>query len=1349
MNIINLTNNPLRSRILPSFKGDMSKDDINSWNSNDFSTVYMNLQSLVLDLYDLDRENNRNFLHYILKFDNPAIVEELSFRLQTFDRDELEKFVNQTDKYGKKPLDYCKTQEVRRIYANLFKELLGNNVADYNEAVRANYMPVSNPVTTPTVTSTSNPTTRIVKNTTEEIILNPPSDMVGNELSSDVEIPVSDDLGFDFDVDEDVIEEAQVVSEENPINKEARETSASQIQPVDNVKEITEREFETSPINLDEIIGLDKVKDLLKRDLIEPLRKENLNKLNGNNLKIENGFLFYGPPGCGKSSLITAITGELGLPLNVVENIKDIPEIKEKANKRFKENLEPTLVFIDNLDEKIKNEPVEQTADIFAECAKNGVILLAATNKYDNIDERAIRVGSFDQHIEVPLPNYQDRIKFIKYTLKKSQKDIDTNISEDDIKTLAKGTSGFSFSALAYIINKGIKDQVLRDDKTLEITSIKSAIGQYAKSRNIGQQMDDNPTSVYDTYLRRSLIDSPKSFEEVAGMKDLKEKLHDSIVRRLQPDVRKRFEEAKTPLFNDGFLFYGPPGCGKTFIVEALAGESKLPLYKVDKSVYDSSYKGESVEKLKKIFEQLYKKFEETGEYSILFFDEADSIFPKRGSGSNLNDEETNTMLQYLNNCTRKGVIPILATNFLDKIDSAVLRTGRVGTHIEIPTPDFEARKEIFNIAIKDKDIAKGITDKDLIELANMLEGFTSSDISYIAKNTIDRALLNNTENLSIDNFKQVIKEYAKERDLSTDFSALDKTTQFDKIKKRERIKSPRGFVDVAGMETIKQQLKTIIIDKLNPEVAERYKRNNFPLFTDGIMLYGKPGNGKTFIVEALAGEAQLPLYKINKSDYDTSLKGEAGNNIVKIFKQLETKFEKTGEYSLLFFDEAESIFAKRGTSNNFNDEELTLLLQYLNNAPSRGIIPILATNHSEKIDPAVIRSGRVGTHIEITSPDFEARKSMFAQKIKGKEITKHITDDDIASIARMLNGFCAADINHLTMATIEKALNNNIQELTIEDFKESIKNFSHERNMPEVNERNITSQYDTILKRTNITSKDPQSLDDIGGMQEAKEALFESVIMANKPEIIALNEENGVEAPNGVLLYGPPGCGKTFIMKAVASQAGFPLYQMKMSEMGSSLQNQTSANIKAVFDQLKTKYEKTGEASLLFLDECDTFFARNNGFGGNSERNQDLNTLKEEMNNAGRNGIIIVAATNEIQNIDPAILRDGRFDTKILINYPDSEARFEIIQKDLKRRKLTTKLSENEDVINQLVEISEGLATVSIVTAITDFIRKIIANSKDGKVTVKAEALIEAMKNKVIKNQKLQKDIAERRLKI
>lgn len=1369
---IKLISTPLRlNNAHLAFMGNMSQADIEAWSDPESFRTYANLQDLRIDLTDVDEKTGKNFLHYVLSHDNPAIYDELKFRLDMLDKSTLENLLNQADKFGKTPLDYCPNLELRIRCSELFNSVLGKQFVpsiDYNTAVRAAFMPgeqiyppqgtVANQNTVPQADTVA----QVSQADTSQIAGSPQA--AGNELSQGDTIPSVGDLDMSFD---DVPAEETVPVTNDAVSQASAEPA--NIDTSENVPKVNDTDFEfdnykkdlaesankdgeNEPKGLDDVVGHENIKALLRKNLIEPLKKENLDKLDNNNLKIENGFLFYGPPGCGKTYMVKALANELNMEMEEISDIMALETIQNNARKDFKAKKQFKLVFIDNIDEKISNKSIDTTADVISKCAENGVILFAATNKYDDLDSRFTAESScFNQIIEVPLPAYNDRILVIKSVLDKCQKDLNNQITDDDIQVLAKSTSGFSNAAITYVVEKGIKEEVINGNGVLDISDIKREIEEFAKARKIGKLMDDNPTSVYDTYLKRSIIEYPKSFDDVAGMRELKETLRKAIVKRLDPEIQKDFKANNTALFNDGFLFYGPPGCGKTFIVEALAGESKLPLYKLDKSVYGSALKDEGIKNIVRVFKQLEDKYKVTGEPSILFIDEADSILPKRRNSGGFSIEETNTFLQYLHNSTKKGIIPILATNFKDNLDEASVRTGRIGTFIEVPTPDFEARKELFRLNIQGKPIAKNITNENIIELANMLEGFASSDIVHIAKETIDAALVDRVTSLTVDDFKKSIKTFAKERSLSTDFSVNDRTAKYDTIIKREVIKYPRNFSDVAGMGNTKEELRKAIVNKLHPEIQKQYKENNVPLFDTGFMLYGKSGNGKTFIVNALAGESGLPLYKITKADYGSSLKDEAGIKINNIFKQLQRKFEETGEYSLLFFDEADAIFPKRGTTSGLNDEETNLMLQLLLNAPERGIIPILATNFSEKIDPAIINSHRVGKHIEIPAPDFEARKAMFEQQIKGKKITKHITDDDIASLARMVNGFCAADITRLSISTIENAINAGKDDLTVDDFKEAIKNFSHERNLPEVNDLNVTSSYDKVLKRVQIKPKDPHSLDEIGGMKEAKEALYESIIVANDPEIKALNEENGIEAPNGILLYGPPGCGKTYIMKAVASEAKLPLYQMKMSEMGSKYINETSSNIKSVFEQLKNKFEKTGEPSLLFLDECDSFFSSNTGLGGNSERNQDLNTLKEEMNNAGRNGIIIVAATNEIQNINPAILRDGRFDTKIKIDFPDADARFDIIQKDLRKHKLTEALADDADGIKQLVDISDGMATVSIVTAITDLLRRVIANKKKNSCEIKItiDAIAKAIKEKVLMNEKLKSDIAERALRI
>ena len=272
------------SYLFPMFRGDMTREDIESWNSDDFATVYMNLQSLMLDLNDLDTQNNRNFLHYVLKFDNPAIVEELNFRLQTFDKEELEKLVEQTDKYGKKPLDYCSSPESRKIYADIFSDILGKNLASFNEAVKASYMPISKPK------MSLNPTPTVSIRNFNEVN----DDAVGNELNSDTVIPEMEDLDFGFGMEDEEINYEEVTSDNDiPANQEVIKNSKKEVknnsEAIVEDKELFRKSLEIQPKNLDEIVGLDKVKELLKKDLIEPLSKENLSKLNGNNLKIEKG----------------------------------------------------------------------------------------------------------------------------------------------------------------------------------------------------------------------------------------------------------------------------------------------------------------------------------------------------------------------------------------------------------------------------------------------------------------------------------------------------------------------------------------------------------------------------------------------------------------------------------------------------------------------------------------------------------------------------------------------------------------------------------------------------------------------------------------------------------------------------------------------------------------------------------------------------------------------------------------------------------------------------------------------------------------------------------------------------
>lgn len=539
-------------------------------------------------------------------------------------------------------------------------------------------------------------------------------------------------------------------------------------------------------------------------------------------------------------------------------------------------------------------------------------------------------------------------------------------------------------------------------------------------------------------------------------------------------------------------------------------------------------------------------------------------------------------------------------------------------------------------------------------------------------------------------------------------------TTKYDTTFKREQLRSgsPKGLIDVAGMDYVKSELHRSLIIPLKPEIQKRYAENGL-FMLNGVLLYGPPGNGKTYIAEATAAEAKLPWYKMDLTTIGSSAKNETSVNMSKLFNQLEQKFKETGERSIIFLDELDALAQKRSElgGNSTKKEEINTLLTLLNNASQRGIIVIAATNLKESIDEAVLRAGRFDKHIYVSPPDFEARKSILKKLLSEKPISKNIaTDENINNIARMLSGFSASSIRYLMEETMRSAIHDEKEAISMEEMKIQISNYAKQQSIPEVNDYNTTSMYDTDLKRVEIRKDDPKSLDDIGGMFNVKRQLVESIIYPWTPSIRAELEKNKIAMPNGILLYGPPGCGKTYIMKAVAAQAVLPLYSLKLSQIGSPYINQTSNNMQAVFDQLKEKYLKTGEPSILFIDEMDSMATQRDSLSGNASHKRDeVNTLLQILDNASKNGIIVVGATNNIFAIDEAIKRTGRLDTHILVGLPDKEARRDVLYKLLKKKPVAEELIKSEKNINKLADLMEGLSNSDIASVVEASARQLL----------------------------------------
>lgn len=221
---------------------------------------------------------------------------------------------------------------------------------------------------------------------------------------------------------------------------------------------------------------------------------------------------------------------------------------------------------------------------------------------------------------------------------------------------------------------------------------------------------------------------------------------------------------------------------------------------------------------------------------------------------------------------------------------------------------------------------------------------------------------------------------------------------------------------------------------------------------------------------------------------------------------------------------------------------------------------------------------------------------------------------------------------------------------------------------------------------RATLPESIPDSLDDIGGMNEAKKAIDAFIIKPWSPEIRKQLKENGIQLPNGFMMYGPPGCGKTYLAKVVAKQTEFPMYEVDLSSVGTSAAYQTAKTIRNIFTALEEQYAKSNKPSILFLDEIDSIAASREGSHTDWKRD-DVNALITQLNNASEKGIIVIGATNLIDNVDDAILRAGRFDKKIKIELPTKEERKEIIQKLTQRKKIAVDLYEMADELAELTE--------------------------------------------------------------
>jgi transitional endoplasmic reticulum ATPase len=452
-------------------------------------------------------------------------------------------------------------------------------------------------------------------------------------------------------------------------------------------------------------------------------------------------------------------------------------------------------------------------------------------------------------------------------------------------------------------------------------------------------------------------------------------------------------------------------------------------------------------------------------------------------------------------------------------------------------------------------------------------------------------------------------------------------------------------YEDIGGLsEEIQRVREMIELPMKHPELFQRLGIDP----PKGVLLHGPPGTGKTLLAKAVATESGVNFVSIAGPEIMSKFYGESEQRIREIFQQAEKDAP-----SIIFIDELDSIAVKREeVTGEVERRVVAQLLALMDGLKSRGkVIVIGATNRPNALDPALRRPGRFDREIEIGVPDRNGRYEVLLVHTRSMPIAQ---DVDLKEYAAKTHGFVGADISAITkeaaMHTLRKVLPNI-------DFDKPL--------TPEVLKQLVVSKenFDEALKITEPSAMREVLLeipnvhwDEVGGLEIVKQQLIEAVEWPiTYPQIF---NKHGVTPPHGILLYGPPGTGKTLLAKAVATESEANFIAIRGPELLSKWVGESEKAVREVF-----RKAKQSAPSIIFLDELDAIAPRRGAFSGGSRVmesvvNQILSLLDGLEN---MQDVVVLAASNRPDMIDPALLRPGRFDRLLLVPPPDSDAREKI----------------------------------------------------------------------------------------
>lgn len=483
-------------------------------------------------------------------------------------------------------------------------------------------------------------------------------------------------------------------------------------------------------------------------------------------------------------------------------------------------------------------------------------------------------------------------------------------------------------------------------------------------------------------------------------------------------------------------------------------------------------------------------------------------------------------------------------------------------------------------------------------------------------------------------------------------------------------------YDDLGGLEREVAKVREMIeLPLTHPEIFERLGMTP----PKGVLLYGLPGCGKTLLARAVAHESEAAFIYVSGPEIIQKFYGESEARLRKIFDDAQRRAP-----CIIFFDEIDSLAPKRErVEGEVEKRVVAQLLSLMDGLKSRGdVIVMAATNRPNSLDPALRRPGRFDREIAIGIPNEHARREILTIYARGMPLD---TDVDLDNLAELTHGFTGADLNALCREAAMAALRRQLPELSLGSG-------------PMPYEALLTMNVQMADFHDGLSEVAPSGLrevavevpnvkwEDVGGLEAIKTTLTESIAWPlSQP---ALFEQIGLQPPRGILLYGPPGNGKTLIVKALASQSNLNFISVKGPALLSKYVGESEQGVRELFARARH-----AAPCIVFLDEVDALAPKRGLDGRSPVTDRVVSQLLTELDGIeSLRDVWIIAATNRLDMMDDALLRPGRLDFHLEVSKPDLTGRKAILAVHLRKKPV------NKDVdVAVLAELTDGMSAAEI----------------------------------------------------